>query len=496
MTQEAESKSLATIRDVIDSARPLIYLQSSEEDRACALLAQAASGRGGAKMDLFVWSVTDGLQHGGRSAKAQPEGPRGMLDYVIVHEKPAIFVLKDFHEYLSDAEIRRRLRDIYAACMNAGKFAVILAPVRRIPEELSREVAYLTLPPPDVVELGGLVREEADRLGAGLAEEQAYMLVRALQGLTFNEARHAIRRAVAVHGKLDPSVVPTLQEEKRLLVRKTGLIEYVPDTAPIEDVGGVEVLKKWLTERRELFYSRESLSAEIVPKGLLLMGVSGCGKSLSARSVANVFELPLYRIDMVRVFAEGLGRAERLFADACRAMEEVAPAIIWFDEIEMGISAHHQESSGVLDRIFAFFLTWMQEKPLGLFVAATANRIDLLPAEMIRKGRFDQVFFLDLPDKDERQQIFEIHLRKRGVDPAGLSVELVASRTDGWTGAEIEQCVVAAIISARLAKEPLTDKYLLPSLRQIVPLSKTMKEQVNHIRSWAFDRAVRASAKK
>jgi SpoVK/Ycf46/Vps4 family AAA+-type ATPase len=174
----------------------------------------------------------------------------------------------------------------------------------------------------------------------------------------------------------------------------------------------------------------------------------------------------------------------------------VAPAVVWFDEIENAISRHHQDDTGVLDRIFGFFLTWMQEKPTGLFVAATANRIDLLPAEMIRKGRFDQVFFIDLPEKDERREIFKIHLSRRGVDPSTVSLDVIADRTEGWTGAEIEQSVIAALVAARLAGEPVTDKYLLPSLRQIVPLSKTMKEQVNALRSWAFDRAVHASAKK
>jgi SpoVK/Ycf46/Vps4 family AAA+-type ATPase len=264
----------------------------------------------------------------------------------------------------------------------------------------------------------------------------------------------------------------------------------------VEHIGGLDVLKTWLTQRRGLFFSRESLSAEIVPKGLLLMGISGCGKSLSARAVANVFGLPLYRIDMVQVFSAGIGEAERLFSSACRTMEDVSPAVVWFDEIENGISREHQDASGVLDRIFGFFLTWMQEKAPGLFVVATANRIDILPAEMIRKGRFDQVFFIDLPDRDERLEIFKIHMSRRGLDVAGMELGWIADRTEGWTGAEIEQAVIAALVAARLDNEPVSDKHLYPLLRQIVPLSKTMKEQVGHIRSWAYDRAIRASSKK
>ncbi len=499
-----QSRSLAAIHSLIDAGRPLVYLQSAEEDRVLTLLARAAFERRGGQVTMFVWSITEGLKRDGQAHKPQPDGPRAILDFIIGHDKPAFFLLKDYHEFVRESpEIRRRIRDLYYECLDTGKFVILCSPTRCIPDEINREVAFLELPRPDLRELEDLVRAEVRALSPGsrapdaeLPQQTIYVLSRALQGLTFNEARHALRRAAARNEKLDPSVVPLLEEEKRLVVRKTGLIEYVPETSGIEQVGGLEVLKTWLIQRRELFFSRESISAEIVPKGVMMMGVSGCGKSLSARVVANVFGLPLYRIDMVQVFAAGMGSAERLFSSACRAMEEVSPAVVWFDEIENGISRHHQDGTGVLDRIFGFFLTWMQEKPAGLFVAATANRIDLLPAEMIRKGRFDQVFFIDLPDRDERLQIFRIHLAKRKVDPTKLSLELIADRTDGWTGAEIEQCVIAALVSARLANEPVTDKYLLPSLRQIVPLSRTMKEQVQHIRSWAFDRAVHASARK
>jgi len=515
MSTEPPSKSLAAIQGIIDAGRPLIYVQSAEEDRVIGVLARIAEQRQAGRVDLFLWSVTEGLQQNGKPLKNQPDGPRGILDFIVAHDKPAIFLLKDFHEFIRDViEIRRRLRDLYYACLDTGKFTVICSPVKCITEEINREVAFAELPRPDLTELEELLRAEAKSIPgaggsaglrhdgaasaaqAGLTPETIYVLTRAVQGLTFHEARHALRRAMAEHGKLDASVVPTLELEKQQLVRKTGLIEYVPSTTGVEQIGGLELLKTWLTQRRELFFAREGISSEIVPKGLLLMGVSGCGKSLSARAVANVFGLPLYRIDMVQVFSAGMGNAERLFSSACRAMEEVSPAVVWFDEIENGISRHHQDNTGVLDRLFGFFLTWMQEKPAGLFVAATANRIDLLPAEMIRKGRFDQVFFIDLPDHEERLEIFRIHLSHRGVDPSTLRLDLLADRTEGWTGAEIEQAVIAALVSARLAKEPVTDDHLFPALRQIVPLSKTMREQISHIRSWAFDRAVHASARK
>jgi SpoVK/Ycf46/Vps4 family AAA+-type ATPase len=246
-----------------------------------------------------------------------------------------------------------------------------------------------------------------------------------------------------------------------------------------------------LLERQKLFQMRDSLSAEIVPKGVLLMGIPGCGKSLAIKAISSYFQLPLYRVDMIEIFSGRHGKPEGVFVEACRMMEDMAPAVLWFDEIEMGITSTN--SGDEQGRIFAFFLTWMQEKTRGLFVAATANRIDLLPAEMIRKGRFDEVFFVDLPVDEERVEIFRIHLIRRGVDVSGINLEQLIEFTKGWTGAEIEQCVVSALTKARLADVEVTGHVLVDVAVKIVPLSRTMKEQINHIRSWAFERAVRAS---
>jgi hypothetical protein len=342
MNGELPSKSLSVLTNVTDAGRPLVYVQTPEEDRVAALLVQVAS-QVGEKTGLFIWSITEGLREDDRATKAQPEGARGILDFIIAHDKPAIFLLKDFHDLLRDSvEIRRRLRDVYYECLNTGKFVFITAPSKCIPPEIEREIAYVKLPMPDLGELETLVKQEATTLAAGnLPQETAYLLSRALQGLSFNEARHALRYGVAKSGKLDACIIPLVQEEKRLLVRKSGLMEYVPDTVNIDELGGLDILKQWLQQRRDLFYSRESMSSEIVPKGVLMMGVSGCGKSLSARVIANVFGLPLYRVDMSQVFASGLGNAERQFAEACHTMQEIAPAVVWFDEIENGISRAH-----------------------------------------------------------------------------------------------------------------------------------------------------------
>jgi SpoVK/Ycf46/Vps4 family AAA+-type ATPase len=300
-----------------------------------------------------------------------------------------------------------------------------------------------------------------------------------------------LRRALAAGNQLGPESVPALLEEKRLLVNRSGVIEFIAEAQDLDEVGGLEGLKKWLLERRKLFQLRESLSMEIVPKGVLIMGIPGCGKSLSVKAIANYFQLPLYRVDMVEIFSGRHGPPAGAFVEACKLMEDMAPAVLWFDEIEMGITS--TESSGEQGRIFAFFLTWMQEKARGLFVAATANRIDLLPAEMIRKGRFDEVFFVDLPHEDEQIEIFRIHLGRRGVDVSRFNLEQLTKFTSGWTGAEIEQCVISALTAARLADRELTEQDLISIAAKLVPLSRTMKEQISHIRGWAFERAVRAS---
>jgi SpoVK/Ycf46/Vps4 family AAA+-type ATPase len=485
----AESRAARMIRDVFESGRPLMYVRSAEEQRVARVLAEVgmrllASG----PVPVWTWSLTEGMRRGDNPGEAGTQTPRGVLDFIIAHKGAAIFHLKDFHEPLREsAEIRRRLRDLYESCLDRQKFVVITSPVRFIPEEIERSVMFLELRPPDLIELTEFLRDECGDPN----EAVLYQFARALQGLTLDEARYALRRALAANRSLGPESLPALLEEKRLLVNRSGVIEYVADGTDLGEVGGLEGLKKWLLERRKLFQLRDSLTEEIMPKGVLMMGIPGCGKSLSVKAIASYFQLPLYRVDMIEIFSGRHGKPEGAFVEACRMMEEMAPAVLWFDEIEMGITS--TESGGEQGRIFAFFLTWMQEKARGLFVAATANRIDLLPAEMIRKGRFDEVFFLDLPLNDEQIDIFKIHLSRRGVDAAGFNLEQLTQFTNGWSGAEIEQCVISALTQARLKDCELTEQDLISAAVKIVPLSRTMKEQISHIREWAFERAVRAS---
>jgi hypothetical protein len=439
---------------------------------------------------VWTWSLTEGMHGDGAAPAEGTPSPRGVLDFIIAHGEAGIFHLKDFHEPLRESpEIRRRLRDVYQNCLEQRKFVVITSPVRFIPEELERSMISVELRPPDLTELVQFLREE---IGIGdSSEDVLYQLARALQGLTLDEARYALRRGLAAHGRPGPEALPAVLEEKRLLVNRSGVIEYISGGTGLGEVGGLEGLKSWLLERGKLFQLRESLTTELVPKGVLIMGIPGCGKSLCVKAISSHFQLPLYRVDMIEIFSGRHGKPEGAFVAACRMMEDMAPAVLWFDEIEMGITS--TESSGEQGRIFAFFLTWMQEKARGLFVAATANRIDLLPAEMIRKGRFDEVFFVDLPTEDEQMEIFRIHLRRRGIDASGFDLGQLTRFTSGWTGAEIEQCVVSAATRAVLAEQALTEQDLIGVAVKLVPLSRTMKEQINQIRGWAFERAVRAS---
>ncbi len=480
--EKFENRAAKAIREAFESGRPLLYVRTSEEIRASKLIHSASPA------PVWTWTVTDGLLDPDGAAEPHTKSARAVLDYIIAYDGPALFHLKDFHESLREsAEVRRRLRDAYYACLERGKYIIVTSPVRFIPEELERNLVFLELRPPDLPEISAFLKETAP----ALTDDVIAQLAPALQGLTLEEAGYAVRRALAVSPTLGPESLPVLLEEKHLLVNRTGVLEFIPAGRRLEEIGGLENLKRWLLERRKLFMQRDTVSAEIVPKGILLMGIPGCGKSLCVKAISSAFQLPLYRIDMVEVFSGRHGHPEGAFVQACKMMEDLSPAVLWFDEIEMGITS--TESSGEQGRIFAFFLTWMQEKTAGLFIAATANRIDLLPAEMIRKGRFDEVFFVDLPLEAEQLDILKIHLTRRSVDWSGFNLTQILKLTNGWSGAEIEQCVISAVTRARLAERDLTETDLVDVAAKFVPLSRTMKEQISRIRGWAFERAVRAS---
>jgi len=500
-TAREKTGESAVMRDALKKLmrgrRPLLYLHTPEEERAFRLVSGMFRELSGKEGNVYRWTATEGLM--GREPRGSYRDPLELLVFIARQKESCLYFLSDFHQmYRQNPLLVRQMRDMYTKLLESDIIVVICSAVKEIPPEISSEMAYMEIELPDLSSLRHILGRELSTLGSwagSLDEKDVGLISRTLQGLTANEACHALRAACATSADRG-SLIQELQREKKMEARKQSMVEYLPEVTPIDHIGGLENLKDWLIKRKALMHLEGAYDSEIIPKGILLMGISGCGKSLSIKAIASLWELPLYRLDMIRIYSGSYGSAEDAFVRACETMERVSPAVLWIDEIEMGIQPGEISAGATASRIFGYFLTWMQEKKPGLFLAATANRIDLLPAEILRRGRFDQLFFIDLPSEQERRDIFTIHLKKRGFDPDTFDLNLMVDLTDGCNGAEIEQCVVSAIVEAKIAGREPTQKDLMAAKRLIVPLSKTMGEQVRKIRQWAFNRATPASVEK
>ncbi len=486
------SQLLDELRKGLNGRSPLIYLYTPEEGRALAALRELAPEYAGGADNVHLWDVVNGLP----GLPGETRDPAAAIVAATTSEREGFFVFKDISNYMDQPAVVRALRNAYNALQNkAHRAFILLSPDRVIPTILEKEVFVIDVMPPAEDEIHAEVTAiQKFYPGLEISEELFKQVELTLRGMTLNEVSHIMHR-VFQRGHIEKSeVLDEIFAEKERIVKKLGVLEFVPPRFSLDMIGGLENLKDWLTHRQRVF-TREAVEAGIpVPKGILLMGVSGCGKSLAAKVISTLWQVPLYRLDMNLVFSGMYGMAEAAFSRALKAVEAVAPAVLWIDEIENALNMEGK-GTGQHSHMFSTFLTWMQEKPPLVFIAATANRIEALPAEVIRKGRFDQVFFIDLPEKEERLEILRIHLARRNVSPEGLPLDLIATRTEGWTGAEIEQFVVSALTAARLENQPLNDTHLYDALKEIVPLSRTMKEQVAQIRGWAFERAVRASSR-
>ncbi len=483
------------LRRALLGSYPLLYVQSWEEgrvERAVSMLAQKFYER---PVPFAVWTCVDGWT-GLPDASAETRDPLRALDAVLQSAGPGFFLMKDLPALLPDRpDVVRRLRDAYRQLKGKGKFVFLVSPRLVLPEDLKKETFLVDYDLPDEPEVRNAIAILGKRyLGeAGLQPGDVDRIVTALRGLTLDELEHVFAKVFARTPRFDDGTFDELLAEKEQSSRKEGVLEYVPPRITLDDVGGLENLKDWLRKRQHLF-TREAAEAGLpVPKGLLMMGMSGCGKSLSVKTIPALWNLPLFRLDMNLVF--GTANPEATFHRALKTTEGLAPAILWIDEIEMAITGGREAGGGdpALGRIFSTFLTWMQEKEALVFVAATANRIHLLPAEFIRKGRFDQVFFIDLPNETERKAIFTVHLRKRRADLSKFDVVFLAKATKGFNGAEIESVVHAAAIDAFNEKRPMSEDDVSRVITNTVPLSRTMDEQIKGIKSWAHNRAVSAS---
>jgi hypothetical protein len=477
----------------VSGRHPLIYLHTPEEDRAIARLT-ALLPRCFPGGSVTTWSCVRGLEPA--AAGADTSDPLAALRQIIARQPRGFCVMKDISAFMGDPRVVRGLREAASALARDYQCALVLvSPVVVTPEYLESEFFYSELDMPSSEELLQKLAEVEKRFsGAALSPATRSKAVLALRGLTSNEADHVLSRVFA-SGSPETRAIEEIFAEKRTMAKRAGFLEFVPLKVDAGAVGGQDNVKDWALKRKDLF-TQEAVAAGLpIPKGVLIMGVSGCGKSLLAKAIAGVWQVPLFRLNMSLIFSGLYGTPEAAFHKAMRTVEGIAPVVLWIDEMESGFSSP-KEASSEQAMTFSAFLTWMQEKPPLVFVAATANKIELLPAEITRKGRFDQVFFCDLPNDEERAQIISIHLAKNNIDPARFDVPRLIPSTDGWTGAELEQAVISALIEARQAGRQPTAEDVWRQTHSMVPLSKTMAEQVNAIRDWAFKRAVPASSKR
>lgn len=493
-----------------------IYIPTWEESRICELIEYIAQDDTLIKTlrDVYIWSQTDGLinikeNHAVNNVKDPVEA----LKYIDNLNKPAILILKDIHSMLgynnrtADQVLIRKIRDV-ASSLRGGKpkNVVIVAPVLQLPVELQKEVTVVDFDLPSIEEIRTLLDDmiEANEEGGieiAVTDEEKNILCKGAQGLTLQEAENAFARAMVDDGKLTIDDLKIIMEEKCQVIKKTGILEFVKSDINIDDVGGLENLKRWLKKRNNSWSDKAQKSYNLpTPKGILITGVPGCGKSLTAKAMSAMWKLPLLRLDIGKIFSGIVGSSEQNMRNAIKTAEAVAPSILWIDEIEKGFGNGSERDGGTSTRIFGTFLTWMQEKTKPVFVIATSNNISSIPAEMLRKGRFDEIFFVDLPTLKEREIIFKLHLQKRLKDSVSKDFKItdvllhkLARLTEGFVGAEIEQIVISALFEAFSNDRKLLPDDLLKVIKNTVPLSVTQSEQIIRIRNWANERAITAS---
>lgn len=469
----------------------LISLNTSEEERALTVLEGISKARASV---LYTWSRTQGVLRG-TTVMADLVDPLAVLKWYEANTEKSLLVLKDFHPYLKEPTVVRKLRDLGQVLKRQPKNVVFLSAAFPVPMELQKEVAVLDLPLPKPNEIRPLVDRAAAALGEQAPTSQdCDALIDAAGGLTLNEVENVLAKSMVSQGKLDTRLV---LEEKKQIVRKSGLLEFI-DTGVSASlgVGGLNRLRTWLASRRRGFSQGARELGLPTPKGMLLVGVPGCGKSLTAQAVSQEWLLPLLRLDLGKVFSGLVGSSESNVRNALATCEAVAPCILWIDEIEKGLSGTGSSGSsdgGTTSRVFGTLLTWMQEKKSPVFVVATANDISSLPPELLRKGRFDEIFFIDLPTARERAEIFSIQLRKYGWELPANAPEHLAGRSEGYSGGEIEQAVVAGRYLAFGQDAQFEVAHVEQALTESVPLSQTMRDRIETLRSWARYRARPAS---
>jgi len=522
---------LERLKVLINSSTPIVVMETVEEVRALSLVRAACSEL---SLAVFEWSIADGLVRSGsgvatpqpaqsrsearavfssagsdaaagsRTAMYNTADPVQALANLETMTLEAVFVLKDFHRHMENPVVVRRLRDVGQKFSANRRTLVLTAPAIEMPPELASLVEFLDLPLPDRDRLREIIRETYTRMAGThtlklqLDSNGVDAMAANLRGLTEEAAERAISQTVVGRQALSPDCVTDVLEAKKALLKRSEMLEFVDATDNMSSVGGLENMKRWLEQRRGSWDDQARQFGLDPPKGLIILGVQGCGKSLCARAVAGEWKLPLVKFDTAAVYDKFIGETEKRIQKVFRVAEGLAPCVLWIDELEKVFAgsgpASASADAGVSSRLLASFLSWMQERKPAVFVAATCNNVTVLPPELIRKGRFDELFFVDLPSAVERKQVFSIHLTKRKRNPADYDLDRIAEAAKGFSGAEIESAVQTALYAAFARKQELSNEDLLTALSSTVPLSITRAEEIAELRAWAKNRAVWASA--
>lgn len=489
---------------LIRARYPIIYITSWEEERIEKLLLRIAERR---NKQMFTWTITQGIVKAGTEPARGKSGgktadPVSALDAVIDQVDPSIFLFKDFHHFTScercNISILRRLRDAAHHLRDSYKTIVIVGPVLNISPELQKDVTVVDFALPQIDDFNELLEriirdvQENSQIEIAIEGGDREKLLNAARGLTLKEAENVFAKTLVTDGRLSVEDIDIVFSEKQQIIKKSGLLEYYETNENFKTVAGLSNLKEWFRKRSIAFTSKAARFGLPAPRGVLLLGVQGCGKSLCAKAVSGLWQLPLLRFDIGRMFSSLVGSSEENIRRAIQTAESVAPVILWIDEIDKALAGATNAAGsdgGTSSRVFGTILTWLSEKTSSVFVIASANDISHLPPELLRKGRLDEIFFVDLPTREERTEIFRIHIAKRKRNPSKFDLEVLADVSKDFSGAEIEEAIISALFDAFSQQSDLTTEIIKNSLEQTIPLSRTMSEELNRLRNWSNGRA-------
>ena len=482
---------------LVRSRYPAIYISTREEERAEAAIAQCAQNIG--NRAVYTWDYVDGYQGNPNDSGFGRRNPLQALDLIekVPASAAAIFVLRDYHRFLDDIAISRKLRNLQRLLKSQPKTIVILSAQLTIPDELSNLITVLEFPLPDVAEIRPEVEKLLAATDSSLSARDIDELVRSCQGLALDRIRRVLARGIAAHGRFEPEDIDLILEEKQQTIRQTQILEFYPASESISDIGGLDSLKDWLLKRGSAFSQRARQYGLPHPRGLMLVGIQGTGKSLTAKAIAHHWHLPLLRLDVGRLFGGLVGESESRTRQMIQLAEALAPCILWIDEIDKAFAGFDgRGDSGTTSRVFGTFITWLAEKSSPVFVVATANNIQSLPPEMLRRGRFDEIFFVGLPSQEEREAIFNVHLsRLRPHNLPAYDLKRLAYETPDFSGAEIEQSIVEAMHIGFSQNRDFTHDDILEAVSQIIPLARTAQPQIEALQNWAASGKARLASR-